>query len=286
MSMRESENFNDKIQKIGKSVIHHGKKNNRIYLMSLDIEDMPMIAEHLERLAVQYDYTKIIAKVPFCAKELFEIRGYKEEAMIPNFYKGKEDGYFLVKYVNKEREVEPNLGQYQQIIESAKREEMLEVPKPLPEGFCCRQVGESDIEQMIQVYREVFKTYPFPIFDKQYISNTMKENMIYLGIWNQNKLVALSSMEIANKYSNVEMTDFATLKEYRRQGYANYLLYKMEQIMIESGIHTAYTIARSASYGMNITFSKRGYDFSGILINNTNIAGQIESMNVWYKHLM
>lgn len=284
--MRDSDNFNDKTEKIGKSVIHHGKKNNRIYLMSLDIDDMPMIVDLLDRLAVQYDYTKIIAKVPHYAKELFETSGYKEEAMIPNFYKGKEDGYFLVKYVNKDREIEPNMGQFQQIIERANREEIIEIPKSLPEGFSCRQVGEDDIEQMIQVYKKVFKTYPFPIFDKQYLSDTMKENMIYLGIWNQDKLVALSSMEIADKYSNVEMTDFATLEEYRRQGYANYLLYKMEQIMRESGIHTAYTIARSASYGMNITFARMGYDFSGTLINNTNIAGRIESMNVWYKCLL
>jgi len=36
---------------------------------------------------------------------------------------------------------------------------------------------------------------------------------------------------------------------------------------------------------MNITFARNNYSFAGTLINNTNISGQIESMNVWYKAL-
>jgi hypothetical protein len=36
---------------------------------------------------------------------------------------------------------------------------------------------------------------------------------------------------------------------------------------------------------MNITFAKLGYRYGGRLINNTNISGSIESMNVWYKSL-
>jgi hypothetical protein len=44
-----------------------------------------------------------------------------------------------------------------------------------------------------------------------------------------------------------------------------------------------FTIARARSTGMNVTFAKNGYSFAGTLINNTNISGRIESMNVWYK---
>ena len=55
--------------------------------------------------------------------------------------------------------------------------------------------------------------------------------------------------------------------------------------MKQRGFQTSYTIARSASIGMNITFSKLSYIHAGTLVNNTNIGGQIESMNVWYKTL-
>jgi len=36
---------------------------------------------------------------------------------------------------------------------------------------------------------------------------------------------------------------------------------------------------------MNILLAGKGYSFDGTLVNNTNIAGQIESMNVWHKQL-
>jgi hypothetical protein len=62
-------------------------------------------------------------------------------------------------------------------------------------------------------------------------------------------------------------------------------LHRMEQDMKQRGYLTSYTIARSRSVGMNITFAKLEYIYAGTLINNTNISGQIESMNVWYKHL-
>ena len=44
-------------------------------------------------------------------------------------------------------------------------------------------------------------------------------------------------------------------------------------------------MARSLSYGMNIAFSKMGYNYSGTVINNANISGAIESLNIWHKDL-
>ncbi len=69
-------------------------------------------------------------------------------------------------------------------------------------------------------------------------------------------------------------------------GLAVCLLARMEQEMMLRNITTAYTIARALSPSMNISFSKMGYHYGGTLINNTNIDGQIESMNVWYKYLV
>ena len=81
------------------------------------------------------------------------------------------------------------------------------------------------------------------------------------------------------------MTDFATLSECRGNSLGTHLLEHMEQAVKTKSIKTAYTIARAASPGMNITFAKCDYEYGGRLINNTNISGQIESMNIWYKPL-
>jgi putative beta-lysine N-acetyltransferase len=146
-------------------------------------------------------------------------------------------------------------------------------------------LGLEDTEDISQIYKRVFKTYPFPIHNPAYIEETMNDNVVYFGIRDKGQLIAVSSCEMDMKSQNVEMTDFATLPEYRSQGLASSLLYEMENAMRQRGIMTAYTIARAVSHGMNITFAKHNYTFSGTLINNTDISGEIESMNVWYKAL-
>ena len=143
----------------------------------------------------------------------------------------------------------------------------------------------ADAEEMSEVYRAVFATYPFPIHDPAYLRETMTTHVAYFGIRRRGKIVALASSEMDTDAGNVEMTDFATLPEYRGHGLAKRILAVMEEKMRSRGLFMAYTIARSLSAGMNITFSRRDYRFGGTLINNTQISGRIESMNVWYKEL-
>jgi hypothetical protein len=59
----------------------------------------------------------------------------------------------------------------------------------------------------------------------------------------------------------------------------------METKMKKEGILLAYTIARAISRPINGTFAKAGYQFAGMLTNNTNICGSLENMNVWYRRL-
>jgi putative beta-lysine N-acetyltransferase len=148
-----------------------------------------------------------------------------------------------------------------------------------------KKMTKKDALIMAKLYESVFETYPFPIHDAQYLKKTMEENIHYYGIFHGDKLVALSSSETDPDYENSEMTDFATIPSYRGKSLALLLLLEMEDSMKNLGFKTLYTIARAKSYGMNATFAKAGYSFGGTLINNTNISGDIESMNVWYKNL-
>lgn len=47
----------------------------------------------------------------------------------------------------------------------------------------------------------------------------------------------------------------------------------------------AYTLARAPSYGMNAAFHSLGYEFNGRMINNCDIYGDFEDMNLWVKDL-
>jgi putative beta-lysine N-acetyltransferase len=114
----------------------------------------------------------------------------------------------------------------------------------------------------------------------------MNENVKYFGIYKNDKLIAASSVEVDRKNKNAEMTDFATDPEHQGNNLSLILLMEMEAEMRKQKIKTVYTIARAFSAAMNITFAKLDYKYSGTLINNTNIGGKIESMNVWYKSLV
>lgn len=272
----------DIMEKIGKSTIHHGKDSNRIYLMSLDRNDLSNITQKLDDLAHKNGYTKIMVKVQDNQKQVFEENGYETEAVIPTLYSGKS-GRFLCKYLDEQRRDNRWKATCSEILKIAREKKPDSSLIQLSDGFVCREAKEDDILSMVEVYKSVFESYPFPIYDEGYILKTMKENLVYFGIWKENQLVALSSIELAKKHSNAEMTDFAVLKEYRGSRLARCLLRVMEEKLLELSVQTAYTIARAKSPGMNITFAKNGYTYSGTLVNNTQIAGQIESMNVWYK---
>jgi putative beta-lysine N-acetyltransferase len=145
------------------------------------------------------------------------------------------------------------------------------------------QLTKTELEQIVSIYSKVFASYPFPIYEPEYILKTMEGGVQYFGIETKGELVALASAEVDAQGLNAEMTDFATLPNYRGKNFSLLLLSAMEQEMKTQGIKTLYTIARLKSVGMNKTFLRCNYSYAGTLINNTNISGNIESMNVYYK---
>jgi len=275
----------DSIETIDNSLVQHGPVNDRIYLMKVSGQDLPDLLPKLDALAEEQDYSKIFAKAPLQVKSLFEEYDYVQEAVVPNFYNGESDGVFLAKFIDPQREIDPAQEKIDGIIEIAQvkaEAAALEACEPVCD---VRPAEKCDAQALADIYRQVFESYPFPIHETDYVLETMDSHVRYFGAFDNGRLVAASSAEMDPASQNVEMTDFATLPEYRGQGLAQHLLGVMESDMRSCGMKTGYTIARALSAGMNVTFAKSGYQFVGTLTNNTNICGQIESMNVWYKQL-
>ncbi len=266
-------------------LIQHGKENNRVYLIKPGQTITKKVIDYIETLASENNYTKIFLKIPLSEQKEFINMGYTREGFIPRFFKGTEDCCFLVKYLDESRSKLIDKNEIESVISASLAKKTCSRKLSLPEGFEFQSLNPDDAENIASLYQKVFKTYPFPIFDPKYIQKTMSENIIYFGIKKNDELTALSSAEIDYDNLNAEMTDFATHKEYRGKNFSLYLLQKMEDKIRNLGIKTTYTIARSLSYGMNITFAGNNYNFGGILVNNTGIYGRIESMNVWYKNI-
>ncbi len=279
--------MHDAVELIGKNtLIQHGEHNNRIYLLKLDEKDGDIILNELSRLAEKNSYTKIFCKLPKHTAPLFFADGYVLEAYIPGFYNGQEDALFVSRFLSPDRllniEGTPlkNLSALLKETNTKKKAP----PKAVPD-YHIRQLDKPDVEQMAEIYREVFLSYPFPIHHPDYILKTMDENVQYYGAEKEGQLVALASSEMDIKGENAEMTDFATVPEHHGNNLAGLLLGTMETEMKRQDIKTLYTIARLNSIPMNKTFLRAGYNYSGTLIKNTNISGSIESMNVYYKHI-
>ncbi|AFA47185.1 putative beta-lysine N-acetyltransferase [Acetobacterium woodii] len=275
----------DTIEKVGDDLIQHGKNSDRIYLMHCTKSDKKQLLHYLNKLGKDQNYSKIIAKVPESLETAFIKDGYCEEAQIPSFYSGEETCKLMGKYLLPERQKVKDKQQIKKVIEHVSARSHINRIKPLADEFEIKRLTEADALEIAFLYKKVFESYPFPIFEPNYLNDTMKDNIKYFGAFFEKQLIAVSSSEMDLDNLNSEMTDFAVLPEFRGHQLAYHLLTKMESEMVKDGFQVLYSIARSASYGMNGCFAKSNYHFGGTLFNNTQISGSIESMNIWYKEL-
>ncbi len=274
----------DKTEKIGQSLIQHGKDSDRIYLMKLHPSDAPSIIQVLFDLAHRHEYTKIVAKIPAIYYPSFLSADFQIEASVPGFYDGNENALFLGYYLDPNRrnfKIKPvqSLGE---ILISEIRPPSNELPKE----YSFRVLTQVDTLEMTSVFKTVFKSYPFQIFEQNYLKETMQNGVIYFGAFKNGRLKGISSAETDVANRNAEMTDFAVLPQARGKKLALHLLNHMQTYLKDCSYKTLYTIARLHSPSMNKTFMNMHYKYAGTLINNTQISGGIESMNVWYKNIL
>lgn len=282
---KSEDHIPDKIEKKYNSLIQHGPHNQRIYLMKIDHAFSAEDLKGLEKLAKDNRYTKIFTKIPSSYYLLFKKHRYSIEAEIPSYYKNGETALFMSRFLNGKRK-KPQRKQIKGFFKILKLYKIDTFASSLPSDYTIRKAQTSDTGVMAEIFKKVFKTYPFPVHNPVYLRNTMRKNIQYFCVLKNRQIIGISSSETDPDNLSTEMTDFAILPEHRGNGLAFFLLKEMEREMIRKNYHTAYTIARMASPGMNLTFFKNGYDIHGTLINNTNIAGNMETMTVWSKELL
>jgi beta-lysine N6-acetyltransferase len=273
----------DSIKTIGRSRIQCGPLSDRVYLMQLASGEAGMVIAEMQKMAQAEGYTKLFAKIPSQSASVFLDAGFKIEARIPDFYPGGDAALFVARFRCEKRRRPSDAERIQKVLAVAPRKAGAGIRRPLPAGCDLTVMHADRAPQMAALYRRVFDSYPFPIFDPDFIRRSMDENFSYVGILCGATLIALASAERIE--SGVEMTDFATDPAHRRGSLAAHLLDAMEANARRDGVRTAFTIARAVSYGINIMFARAGYTFGGTLVNNTNISGRVQSMNIWYKSL-
>jgi beta-lysine N6-acetyltransferase len=277
----------NKIEKINNNnytMILYLDHNNKRVRMDDYQGNINLIIEECEKITKHYQAEKLIIK----ARREHFIRlvegGFRFEGAIDRYFLGS-DCLFFSKYYTQERKTNIHWVTEDEIVANVRlMERKSEVSIPPPE-YQLKLIKEGDAVILAQLYQKVFKIYPTPLDDPDYIKNTMKEGTIYFGFWYKDEIVSAASAEVNQFYRNAELTDCATLKEHRKHGLMKVLLIRLENELKNQGIYCSYSIARSLSFGMNAVFHQLGYSYRGRLINNCFIYDKLEDMNLWVKDL-
>jgi beta-lysine N6-acetyltransferase len=242
------------------------------------------IITHLENLAKEKSYEKIIVKARFEHVSLFIEKGFVNEGVITGYFNGS-DAYFLVKYLLVSRRISRDWCKEDQIIRSVQEQSVSVNNFLLPAGYKMRKAEEEDAAQLAELYKTVFAVYPTPLQRVDYVIDVIKRGTVFYIIEKEQQIVSAASAEINETYHNAEVTDCATRLEHRKHGLMKHLIRQLENELRQRGIFCAYSLARAKSFGMNAVFQQLGYRYSGRLANNCYIYEDLEDMNVWVKDL-
>lgn len=222
-----------------------------------------------------------------CTIEFFEIftnAGFDFEGKIDGFFKGK-DAFCMSYFISSDRTACSNFTNKELIVKQclAVRDTFIHIDNKAT--YSIRNATNSDIEEMVKLFSDVFSTYPSPVYDEEYLKQTMNEKVLYkVAVYNE-KIIGIASADMDKENLNAEITDCATYPVYRGKGVLSNIISSLESDLKNMGFISLYSLSRAINPGVNIVLSKHNYKFTGRLINNCNICGDFEDMNIWVKEI-
>lgn len=258
--------------------------NQRIKIVDYKAEDFQNLILKIRWIAEANQFDKITCMARESDWQQFLKFGYVLEAVLNYYHKG-DDAYVVSKFRSQERLNSGSLMEETLLIESVMHKPRTGARKPLPEGVSIRMAKKEDIGQLIDLYKGVFETYPSPLIHQSYLETIFQTDSLFAVCVEGDRIVAAASAELYPTHLAAELTDCATLPEKRGLGLMSHILDFLEQKLITRKYCCSYTMARSRSFGMNMVFYQLGYEFMGRLVNNCDIFGAYEDMNIWVRSL-
>lgn len=245
--------------------------------------NMELIIRELIDLSIEHKIEKCIIKSRHQDFELLLTNGFVFEAKVDRYFLGS-DMYFFCKYFTSERRKSDIWAEEDQLLNSVQSLQKKSIITPANYDLKICETAE-DAKALASLYRRVFNIYPVPLDDADYIRKSISGGNVFLAYYHQGQIVSAVSADVNTKYRNAEVTDCATLPDFRQYGLMQHLLHSLEDVLYEKFIFCLYTIARATSFGMNAAFQRLNYSYRGRLANNCNIYEGIEDMNVWVKNI-
>jgi len=228
--------------------------NRRLKVLDYEGENYRDMVARVDWLADANDFTKVFIKARSNDWQQFPQFGYQLEGIPKYFYRG-EDAFVMSRFRSVERAHNPLVIEEDELISKLMEKARTYDAKPLPEGYTTVVCGPEHIDGLVDLYREVFATYPSPLRHRSYVAQTMQRNVLYRAILDESgRIVSAASAEMDPQYSNADKTDCAHQKSQHGKSLMFHLLHALRGNMTERGIQTPSTLARAASYGRNRVF--------------------------------
>jgi len=261
--------------------------NRRLKIIDYETDNddaYPAITKRLAWLAEHNSFDKIFLKAQKHDFQKFLAQGYVMEGVLRYYFRG-QDAYVLSRFSSSGRAQSDHLVEEANLVENLLHNTKNRTIKELDPKITIQTATYDDIPQLVLIYRSVFETYPSPLTNPDYIQATMNKHVLYKIAVEDKTALAAASADMNEKHSNAELTDCATVPAAQGKGIMQHILKSLETDLKDRGIMTAYTLSRALSIGMNRAFYRMNYEYSGRLINNCDIFGKFEDMNIWVKKL-
>ncbi len=258
--------------------------NQRLKVLDYNATNIENLVLAVRWLAEANNFDKIIFMASRRDWQRFLRYGFVLEAVL-KYYLNGEDAFIVSKFRSQERLTSHNLMEEILLIEKVMEDERISHELDTTPGYEFRLARRTDIPELINLYQEIFETYPSPLIHPSYLDIVFQKESLFAVSTKDGKIVSAASAELHPQQRAAELTDCATKHEARGKGLMSHILVLLEDEIARRGYICAYTMARSRSYGMNNVFYRLGYEFSGRLINNCDIYGAYEDMNIWVRDL-
>lgn len=240
-------------------------------------EDLVLENENKARFL---NYEKIIVTTGEKNWRNYLNHGYQLEGVIDTFFNG-HPAYLMSFFLTAQRGNSLSSLEANKILRLARlKQASSRQQKEI--NFVIRDAKPSDQDVIFKIFQRVFSTYPSPIHDPEYLKKVLN-NSLFKVCLHEGEVISVASADIDWGNKGAEITDCATLPEFRGYGLMEKLVEGLEKTLKEKNVITLYSLARALSLGITKVFYRQGYAYSGRLVNNCHICGQYEDMNLWVK---
>lgn len=191
-NMRNVKNPSSEVEVCGKPIlIEPVSKRIKVY----KLPNLNRFNEFISKLRIigkQRDCDKLIFYVKEADRHVIKNQMTCLEGKIESFFNG-EDAFIYALFLNPERHQTDLSEAEMKVLDLIKKRKETNLSYHLPKDYTMRWAVKEDAEQMAKLYKTVFKSYPTPMNDPNFIIEMMSGDVYFLIVEKEGKIVSACS---------------------------------------------------------------------------------------------